>query len=54
MYFGEMEKGMMDGIGVLLTSKSCYEGLFATDKKKKGVEIDLNGIYRGEYSNNKR
>jgi len=43
-----------EGIGILLTKNSCFEGLFQNNIKVKGSELNYSGIYRGEFHNNKK
>lgn len=42
------------GMGILITPKSCFEGLWKNNEKVKGVEITRSGIYHGTYLNDKR
>ena len=43
-----------DGKGILLTEHSHFEGEFENNQKKAGYELRTNGIYKGEFQQNKR
>jgi hypothetical protein len=43
-----------NGIGILITEKSCFEGEWKNNEKLKGIEITMSGVYKGKYLNNQR
>ena len=43
-----------NGVGILITQKSCYEGEWKNNNRVKGVEITHKGVYKGTFVNNKR
>ena len=49
-----MVKKKKEGVGILITEKSCFEGIFKENFKVKGLEISKNGVYNGEFFNNKK
>ena len=43
-----------NGIGILITKKSCFEGEWKGNAKVKGVEVTHQGVYKGYYAFGKR
>ena len=50
VYFGGMTSGRKEGEGILVyyTGKK-FEGVFANDLKNRGVELDEDKIYLGDF-----
>ena len=43
-----------NGVGILITRKSCFEGEWKGNAKVKGVEVTHQGVYKGHYVLGKR
>ena len=54
LFIGEMIGKHKNGVGVLITEKSCFEGEWKNNQKTKGIEITQEGVYKGYYENNLR
>ena len=49
-----MNGHMREGLGVVITRSSCFEGLFKNNNKHKGSELNLSGLYKGDFKNEKK
>lgn len=43
-----------NGLGIFITSHSCFEGEWKNNAKVKGVEVTHKGVYKGTYAHNKK
>lgn len=54
VYFGELENECKQGNAINVSKKEIFEGVYHENEKIKGSERNIDGVYKGYFTNGKR